>query len=152
MKDVGFATDSPEGQATKYNQPDHCHVHVMCAVVDTAARARRLRRFALKTQMNERIGLCPVTSNRVHRRGGSLDDDLLVPRASLQGVWCASDGDTWTIEGDTASVDDGAGGTASLPLDLVFIDGSDQSLLSQTDDSFVTQLAGEEITFTRGSC
>ena len=34
---------------------------------------------------------------------GSVDDaNLLVAREYLQGVWCDSDGQTWTIEGDTA--------------------------------------------------
>lgn len=84
--------------------------------------------------------------------GSVSDDDLLVPRAYLQGEWCDSDGDMWTIEGDTAKLEDGSGGMAELPVDLVFIDDLDADLVSQTDNEFVISSGGDEISFTRGSC
>jgi hypothetical protein len=85
--------------------------------------------------------------------GSPADDDLLVPREYLQGEWCDSDGQSWFIEGDTARLEDsGSGGTAELPLDLVFIDGLDVELVSQTDDEFVFGSAEDEVTFTRGRC
>ena len=84
---------------------------------------------------------------------GSVDDSLLlVPRDYLQGEWCASDGETWTIEGDTARFEDTAGGVAELPVDLAFIDNLDVELVSQSDDEFVIAGFGSETTFTRGAC
>lgn len=84
---------------------------------------------------------------------GSADDaDLLVPRDYLQGAWCDSDGQSWTIEGDAARFVDASGGTAEFPVDIVFIDGPDESLVSQSDDEFVIMSLGEEITFSRGAC
>lgn len=85
--------------------------------------------------------------------GAVGDDDLLVPRQYLQGEWCDSDGNSWSIEGDTARfVESGGGGTAELPVDLAFIDSPDVSLVSQTDDQFVVGSGGDEVTFARGSC
>ena len=84
--------------------------------------------------------------------GSVGDDDLLVPRDYLQGVWCDSDGQTWTIDGDTARFGDGAGGVGELPVDILFLDGLDESLVSQTDDEFVVAFSGDEVTFTRGGC
>lgn len=84
---------------------------------------------------------------------GSVGDaDLLVSRDYLQGEWCDSDGQTWTIDGDTARLEDASGGVGELPVDLVFIDGPEETLVSQTDDEFVVIIAGDEVTFSRGSC
>lgn len=84
---------------------------------------------------------------------GSLSDDqLLVPRAYLQGVWCDSAGQTLTVEGDMARLEDGSGGVAEFPVDLVFNAGPGVSVASQTDDAFVVVSDGEETTFTRGAC
>ena len=84
---------------------------------------------------------------------GSVDDsDLIVPRDYLQGVWCDSDGEMWTIEGDIAELDDGAGGTGSFPLDVLFLDGPEEVLVSQSDDEFTIDFGDQQITFTRGSC
>ena len=84
---------------------------------------------------------------------GSVGDDLLlVPRAYLQGQWCDSDGQSWTIDGDTARIEDTSGGVAVLPIDLAFIDNLDVDLISQTDNEFVIGSMGNQTTFTRGSC
>lgn len=84
---------------------------------------------------------------------GSVGDDLLlVPRDYLQGVWCDSDGQTWTIEGDTARFDDGSGGVGEFPVDLAFIARQEDSLVSQTDDEFVIRTAFDEVTYQRGNC
>lgn len=84
--------------------------------------------------------------------GSASDEDLVVPRAYLQGEWCDSEGDNWSIEGDTATLDDGSGGTAEFPIGILFIDGVDVDLISQTDDQFVFGSEFEQVTFTRGSC
>ena len=84
--------------------------------------------------------------------GSAGDADLLVPRDYLQGEWCDSDNQTWTIDGDTARLEDASGGVAELPVDLAFIDGPEERLVSQTDDEFVVESAGDEITFRRGAC
>ena len=84
--------------------------------------------------------------------GSASDGDLLVPRDYLQGEWCDSEGDNWSIEGDTATLDDGSGGTAEFPIDILFIDGADVDLISQTDDQFVFGSEFEQVTFTRGNC
>ncbi len=95
----------------------------------------------------------PTTSGAGLEIGGSASDaDLLVPRSYLQGEWCDSDGQTWTIDGDTARLEDASGGTGEFPLDIVFIDGPEETLVSQTDDEFVVESAGDEISFSRGSC
>lgn len=107
------------------------------------------------------IGACggddaPAASdngNDVGDRGGPPGEaELVVPRDYLQGGWCDSDGQSWTIEGDTARFEDSSGGAGQLPVDLVFIDDVDNELISQTDDEFVAVLAGDEITFSRGTC
>jgi hypothetical protein len=84
--------------------------------------------------------------------GSAGDDDLLVPRDYLQGEWCDSDGQTWTIDGDTVRLEDASGGAGDFPVDIAFIDGPEETLISQTDDEFVVEYAGDEITFSRGSC
>jgi len=78
--------------------------------------------------------------------------DLVVPLDYLQGEWCDSDGQDWSIDGRIAQFEDGAGGAGEVPIDLVFIDDVENELVSQTDDGFVAILAGDEITFVRGSC
>ncbi len=84
---------------------------------------------------------------------GSVDDtNLLVPRDYLQGEWCDSDGQTWSIEGDIARVEDTSGGVGEVPVDLAFIDSLDIELLSRSDNEFVLGGSGEETTFTRGGC
>jgi hypothetical protein len=89
----------------------------------------------------------------VDDQGPAIDEvDLVVPREYLQGEWCDSDGQGWSIEGSTARFDDGAGGAGEIPIDLLFIDDVENELVSQTDDEFVAILAGDEITFVRGSC
>ena len=77
--------------------------------------------------------------------------NLLVPLDYLQGVWCDSDGTTWTIDGETAQLDDEAGGTGQLPVGVLFVDVPG-GLVSQSDDEFVFDSRGEEVTFTRGPC
>lgn len=84
--------------------------------------------------------------------GTADDSDLLVARSYLQGEWCDSDGGMWTIEGDMARYEDGSGGVAEIPVDIAFIDGLDESLVSQTDDEFVVGSEFGEMTFTRGGC
>lgn len=86
---------------------------------------------------------------------GALDDsDLLLPRDYLQGEWCDSEGKIWSIEGDFArSEDPRTGGVAEgLPIDIVFIDAVDRTLVSQSDDEFVIGDGTSELTFTRGPC
>jgi len=83
----------------------------------------------------------------------SVDDgDLLVARDYLQGEWCDNDGQTWSIDGDTAKVENATGAAAELPVDLVFFDDVESELVSQTDTEFTIVSAGDEITFTRGGC
>ncbi len=85
--------------------------------------------------------------------GSAAEDDLLVPRQYLQGEWCDSDGQSWSIEGSTARFGvPGSEATGELPVDLAFINSLDVELVSQTDDEFVFTSGGEEVTFTRGSC
>lgn len=92
------------------------------------------------------------TGNGPDVEGSVDDDDLLVPRDYLQGVWCDSDGSTWTIDGDTAQFEDTSGGKGEFPVDLVFVDNLDGGLISQTDAEFVIGNADDQMTFTRGSC
>ncbi len=84
--------------------------------------------------------------------GTASDGDLIVPRDYLQGVWCDNEGSTWTIEGDNAILDDGAGGTGTFPVDILFIAGPGVDLVSQSDDGFVFRSADDEVSFTRGGC
>ena len=85
--------------------------------------------------------------------GALDDDDLLVPRAYLQGEWCDSDGQRWSIEGDTARFEDpSSGGTGEFPVDLAFVDNPDNTLVSQSGHEFVVASGGSETTFTRGAC
>lgn len=84
--------------------------------------------------------------------GSVGDENLLVPRDYLQGEWCDTDGQTWTIDGDTARLEDGSGGAGELPVDLAFIKRPGDTLVSQTDDSFVVESDGAETTFQRGRC
>ncbi len=80
------------------------------------------------------------------------DSDLIVPRDYLQGMWCDSDGENWTIEGETARLETQDGGVGEFPLGILFLDTVDVDLISQSDDEFVFGAAGEEVTFTRGAC
>ncbi len=85
--------------------------------------------------------------------GSVTDDDLLMPRQYLQGEWCDSIGNSWIIEGDIARFEESAsGGVGEFPVDVLFIDNPDSSLVSQTDDEFVIETRGEEVTYVRGSC
>lgn len=84
---------------------------------------------------------------------GSVGDDLLlVPRAYLQGEWCANDGGNWTIDGDTATLTEESGAIAEFPVDILFIAAPGTELLSQSDDQFSIGTEIEQVTFTRGSC
>ena len=84
---------------------------------------------------------------------GSVGDDLLlVPRAYLQGEWCADDGGNWTVDGDTATLTEESGAIAEFPVDILFIAAPGTELVSQTDDQFTIGSEIEQITFTRGSC
>ena len=80
--------------------------------------------------------------------GGS---NLLVPLDYLQGTWCDNEGTTWTIDGETAQLDDGAGGTGQMPINVLFLDVPG-ALVAQSDNEFVFNSGGDEVTFTRGSC
>jgi hypothetical protein len=82
----------------------------------------------------------------------AADADLVVPRDYLQGEWCDSDGQSWVIEGDNARWKDATGGSAEVPIGIVFGDGVGIELRSQTDDAFTFGAGGDEVTFTRGSC
>ncbi len=94
----------------------------------------------------------PGSDDGIGDLAGSVSDDLLlVPRAYLQGEWCDSDGNTWSIDGDIVRGGEG-GGSAELPIDLVFINTPDRTLVAQTDDEFVVADRGDETTFTRGGC
>ena len=81
-----------------------------------------------------------------------VDSDLLLPSDYLQGVWCDNEGATWTIDGDTAVLDDGAGGTGTFPLGVLFVDAPGNVVVTQADDAFTVDLGDDEITFTRGAC
>ena len=84
---------------------------------------------------------------------GSVGDDLLlVPRAYLQGEWCADDGGNWTVDGDTATLTEESGAIAEFPVDILFIAAPGTELVSQTDDQFTIGSEIEQITFTRGRC
>ncbi|MEZ4501719.1 MAG: hypothetical protein R3C39_03770 [Dehalococcoidia bacterium] len=84
--------------------------------------------------------------------GSASDSDLVVPRDYLQGEWCDSEGQSWTIEGDTARFEDGSGGVGEFPVDIVFIKGIGVDLIAQTDSEFTFGGGGDEVTFTRGGC
>ncbi len=92
------------------------------------------------------------TDDELVVQGSVRDDLLLVPRAYLQGEWCADDGGNWTVDGDTATLTEESGAIAEFPVDILFIAAPGTELVSQTDDQFTIGSEIEQITFTRGSC
>lgn len=96
-----------------------------------------------------------VATDVVVADGAVGDEGLLVGRDYLQGEWCDSEGQHWTIDGDTARAEDPAGGgAAEFPVEIRFADGPDIDLVSQSDDQFVLGAPGSDatITFRRGAC
>ena len=79
-------------------------------------------------------------------------DGLVASRDYLQGQWCLSDGNTYTVEGDTVRILTVQGIEATAPIEAPFSVTANQRMVSQSDDQFVMVLGDEEITFTRGSC
>ena len=76
---------------------------------------------------------------------------LIVPLDYLQGEWCDHEGTTWSIDGETAQLDDGSGGVGEMPINVLFVDVPG-ALISQDADSFVFMSGPDEVTFTRGAC
>jgi hypothetical protein len=96
-------------------------------------------------------------SEAVETGGGQIagsvgDDDLLVPREYLQGVWCDDEGTTFEVDGDTAVMIDATGGRGELPVDVLFLASGGNELISRADDAFVISVAGDELMFVRGAC
>lgn len=69
-----------------------------------------------------------------------------------EGIWCSSDGTTWSISGGFASVSaDGSTFTLAGHIDQIFVEPG-AGLVSRGDDHFIMTQAGQEITFSRGVC
>ena len=77
---------------------------------------------------------------------------LVAPLDYLQGEWCTSDGEAWVIEGETARFGENHDELiGELPVAGAFV-GGPGVLVSQSADQFVINVAGGELTFTRGRC
>lgn len=83
--------------------------------------------------------------------GALGDSELFVSREYLQGEWCDDEGNSYSIDGDIAVIEDGSGGVAEFPIDLLFIrlPGID---VDQSDNEFSLSDGESSQTFTRGSC
>lgn len=80
--------------------------------------------------------------------GGSVAGGLLLEESYLQGTWCDSQGLTWVINDDGVK----AGPLDPAPIENYFLEKPGTFLVSSSEDEFVIEQGGPQVTFTRGSC
>lgn len=66
----------------------------------------------------------------------------------LDGEWCSSEGIGYSVDGESVKVDFG-NSVLDSSIQQTF---GNKTVVSQGDDQFVIEEAGEEVTFTRGTC